>query len=86
MTSISGLNQSKLQAKEELNKSYGEHMLEYEQTKLRPIFEEEIGNLVLEWSQVRQQSIRQAGFALAIKWCDSPFTLIVESGFGWRGI
>ena len=53
---------------------YGEHMLEYEQTKLRPIFEEEMTKVVPEWSEVRQKSIRQADFALAVNWCDGPFT------------
>lgn len=53
---------------------YGEHMLEYEQTKLRLIYEEEMTKVVPQWSEVRQKSMRQADFALAVNWCDGPFT------------
>jgi hypothetical protein len=53
---------------------YGEHMLEYEQTRLRPVFEAEMRKLVPWWLEVRQQVVRQADFGRAVSWCDGPFT------------
>lgn len=53
---------------------YDEHMLEYEQTILRPIFEAEMLKQVPYWSQVREKSVRQADFETAVSWCDSPIT------------
>ncbi len=64
---------------------YWEHILEYEQTKLRPIFEEEIKKSVPGWCEVRTNPFGK----LVSVWRSVGAMgrlLILGSGFGWRGL
>ncbi|KAI1159131.1 phosphotransferase enzyme family-domain-containing protein [Nemania serpens] len=60
-------------AKEEPNGLYMRHLREYEQTKLRKCFREEMRRLEPRWVEVFDSTVQQRDFYLAAQNCDNEF-------------